>query len=166
LSSFKPQTRIDDAVIPDELVRLGQLPLGTLFFSDALRADFTKNNDTTLENVPTWTVALNANRSYYFFLMLSINGSAVADVKEGLVLPAAPVGRWFEVFSPNSPSLALSSSQSQGLTGANDRNQNLQGMFLNVNAGNFSIQFAQNTAEVSDTILRRGSLFAVWESAA
>jgi len=136
------------------------------FFSDVLEDDFIKNNDNTLENVPTWSVSLNANKRYYFFLMLSIDSTTVADVQEGLVVPAGALGFWFEQFLPNTPSFALSSANSQSISGAQPRNQNLQGMFFNANAGTFDIQFAQNTAQVFDTTLNRGSLFAVWESTA
>ena len=122
-------------------------------------ADQTVNNSTTLVNDTHLLFAVLASEIWELELLVKVNSSAVADWKIAFTLPAAATMLML-------PSDKIGGTSGSNLTDAVDattsRIYNHDGGSYNMlwlkaiyvggaNAGNIQLQWAQNTAEVSDT---------------
>ena len=128
-------------------------------------ADETVNNSTTYQNDDHLLYAVGANQVYFFILWLRYTTGSVPNIKVQFVGPAG----------------ATISAYHQGwdTTHAYDEQLGSTGHVLESNivehaaifhgvirtggaSGNFQVQWAQNTAEVSDTVVNLDSMLAVW----
>ena len=123
------------------------------------------NNSTTLVNDPELLFAIAANEVWEFELLAIINSSAVADIKFQFTGPAGSSIYRFNVgesaaatdfISATEPGGAAIDVRGQGIAMINAI---LEGIIINgATAGNLQVQWAQNTAEVSDTKVLANSL--------
>ena len=128
-------------------------------------ADETVNNSTTLQNDDELLFAVAANEVWEFELLALINSSAVADIKFQFTGPSGSSIYQFNVgenaattdfISAVEPGGPVSDVRGQGLAMINAI---LRGIIVNgATAGNLQVQWAQNTAEVSDTKVLTNSI--------
>lgn len=124
-------------------------------------ADEIVNNSTILQNDDELGIAVEANKLYLFRLRLRLVSTAVANFKFAFTIPAAASMRdtpFLYVASP--PTADVDSTVARALfpTTGVDSVVTLTGHILTgANAGNVVLQWAQNTAEVSDTKVLVGS---------
>ena len=131
-------------------------------------ADQTVNNSITLVAVDDLLWAVGASEVWAWDLYLYSNSSTVADVKIGWAVPAASLLPWqgFGTNAAGSDDIfsALGSGSTPGLYGGGAAEMIFCGRGLYIggaNAGNVQLQFAQNTAEVSDTKILANSCLIV-----
>lgn len=126
-------------------------------------ADETVNNSVALQNDDALLFAVEANSVWEFIVILQFTSGSTPNLKVAIVVPAAAsfiaikygysstaVGIGFMVVSGTGTRFDGGEAALQEAT--------LVGVITNgANAGNFQIQWAQNTAEVSDTKVRTNS---------
>jgi hypothetical protein len=135
-----------------------------------LTQDRTVNASTTLVAVPELTINLARFQRIFFKFDLFYMSAAAADFKYRLVVPASvTLYRCFrETWAPDATALAFAQDTSNN--GTTDISVlHATGTFGFVRgsgfihngstAGDFQLQFAQNTSNASDTMLRAGSNF-------
>jgi len=119
-------------------------------------ADQTVNNSTTLVNATDMVLPVNVNDIYKFEILVRMEATAVADMKVGWTVPAGATMSWREgPTSAPTPELTDSSTDLMSGSGAGvDAIGSYHGVIIiGATAGSVQMQFAQNTAEVSDTKL-------------
>jgi len=170
LSVFKPQTRTDDAVIPDELVRLSQIgggAAGLTFARIIKKVDQIINNTTTLTDDDELLVALSANKLYAFQLIFYSEMSVTADMKFNFSIPAGASGFMLDQewrSNDDQTTVSIPTNMIHATSVGTHRAIAIYGFVdMGGTAGNFVFQFAQNTAQPSDMTIRRGSIMLVWE---
>ena len=122
-------------------------------------ADEIVNNSTTLQNDDELFFAVAANEIWYIHVVMIEISSAVADFKYGFT---APAGASFDYAIMNAaPANTRGLSDTYGDAGAGLAARAIvlpRGLLVvGATAGNFQLQWAQNTAEVSDTTVKVGS---------
>ncbi len=128
-------------------------------------SDETVNNSTVLQNDNELLFAMAANEVWHVALIMIIDSSAVADFKFGFSLPAGATAHGYYIGHSSAGAaiqgalIQTSVSDLQGVGVGTGRNQAIVNLVVinGVNAGNFQLQWAQNTAEVSDTKLLTNS---------
>ena len=127
-------------------------------------ADETVNNSTTLQDDDHLLFAVAANEKWQFEGHIFYSTSTVADLKATFSGPASAVGHiTFETdvseTATNFESTALGTGEAISGDGAGlIRGMRFWGAIANgANAGNLAFQWAQNTAEVSNTVVHAGS---------
>ena len=120
-------------------------------------ADETVNNSAVLQDDNELFLPMLANEVWQITLSLIVNSSAVADLKLGFTAPAGAAmysySRYIREDNVVCDGFAsLAATLLLRGVGANEMPIFLTGIVINgANAGNFQIQWAQATAEVSDT---------------
>jgi len=141
-------------------------PIGLTFARIIKTVDETINNNDTLQDDNELFVALLANTNYSFLLYLISISSAVADIKTAFSLPAGATG---EILTNvmraggSVPMADITTEDSHTSDGTNSLNSFFGKVNMGGTAGNMQLQWAQNTAEVSNTSVLQGSLLLVWE---
>ena len=133
-------------------------------------ADETVNNSTVLQNDDELTLAVEANTLYLLNIILVTNSGATPDFKFKITLPAGATmyGRVEDPspgvgFSPQQFTEATASVAFAG-TGSAYVTFIKAGVIIAGTAGNVTLQWAQNTAEVSDTKVLTGSSFVLMKA--
>jgi len=128
----------------------------------ALGQDFTVNNSTTLVNVPNFSVAVEASSFYYFRLSMRSTSGTTPDVKLGFTIPSGATGGYtWLLASPNTADRLWGTPAALAGTGAIALS-NIAGLLItDTTAGTFQIQWAQNTANASDTTMLTGTTFVM-----
>jgi hypothetical protein len=128
-------------------------------------ANQTVNNSTTLVNDNELLVSIEANTTYEMLLHVRYDSSTVADMKINLTLPSGcntphmmflggGTGSAVQHAAAASPSFSTVDGQGVGTATAFD----YVGTLVNgSNAGTVRFQFAQNTAEATNTTVQAGS---------
>lgn len=133
-------------------------------------ADETVNNSTTLQNDNDLLVAVQKSTEYLLRLHLEVDSNTTADFKFALILPsgATLIGT---VFSDANPSLSavaqvadLASGHAVILSVNPTVIEVVAKLIMSTTAGNVQLQWAQNTADVSDTIVREESYLEIVET--
>lgn len=132
--------------------------------------DRTVTASTTLVAVPELTISLARFQRIFFRFNLFYSSPAAADFKYRLTVPASlTLYRCFrETWAPDASALAFAQDTSNN--GSTDitvlHAANTDGFIRGTgvihngaNAGDFQLQFAQNTSDPGNTILRAGSSF-------
>ena len=142
---------------------------GNTFARIVKKADETVNNSTTFQDDDELVVALNANKTYGFILLIYLDTSSVADIKETFTIPSGASG-------DRSSSTDWSAGNTQvvaGITSSRTHQSGGKGIIeiwgrciVVGTAGNLQFQWAQNALEVSDTKVLEGSTLIVWEETA
>mgnify|MGYP001617909989 CR=1 FL=1 len=137
-------------------------------------ADETVNNSSTLQNDDELLFAIAANEIWLVQGFLSFNSSTVADIRSAITVPAGAtlivnsMALAVGTAASNGELLNTSSTTSGGAvlaggTGA-DSVQRLWAIVVNgANAGNCQVQWAQSTAEASNTIVRANSFLQAFK---
>lgn len=118
------------------------------------------NNSTTLVDDTVLKLAVKKNTTYRLKAHIISNSTAVADLKVTFTGPTSATGKWFE--SPAGAAVgatpkALAATVALDGAGA-DVAHVLEGyVTTSVNDGYVTLQFAQNTAEATNTKLVTGS---------
>jgi hypothetical protein len=141
----------------------------TQFWSCFLAADQAVTSSTALVDVTGFTFAMEASRTYGFDGHLYFNlGGVVSGVKLGVGLPASPTNTNYMLEVVNGTGLSLvalgmNAGVATALATGGLHVSRVGGIIENgVNAGNLSLQFAQNTSNGSAITAKRGSWFRVW----
>jgi len=132
--------------------------------------DRTVTASTTLVAVPELTINLARNQRIFFNFNLFYSSPAAADFKYRLVVPASlTLYRAFrETWAPDATGLAFNlDTANNGTTDitvlhAANTDGFIRGSGVIHNgstAGDFQLQFAQNTSDAGNTVLRAGSSF-------
>lgn len=121
-------------------------------------ADETVNNSTTLQDDNHLGKLCTLSTSYEVELLLIYNSGATPDFKINFTGPAGSSFTWVAISTLGiSIPKTLASSLALDGTGA-DASVLVKGLFImSTTAGGLQLQWAQNTANASDTIVRTGS---------
>lgn len=140
-----------------------------------LFADLTVNNNTTISNSTDLVAAVVANAWYTFDSLVRYDSGTTPDVKLQLTGPtgtAFTLARW----GAGTGATGTVNSIDQGVTlgtttwvqafggagAGTSMTARVAGYFVvSTTAGNLQLGFAQNTANVSNTLLRQGTWFAL-----
>ena len=133
----------------------------------------TVNNSTTLVDITTLAFAIQNLEEAHFSLSLRFSSATAADVKIGFNFPAGCSIRWSPTSAGywNSSGTWTSSNELtetgtlivQGIAVATRQWLHLDGYVVNgATAGTITPQFAQGTADVSDTKINAFSTLRVW----
>lgn len=132
------------------------------------QGDTTVNNSTVLINDPELQFPIAASESWFIMLALIYNSGATPNFKWAFQAPAGAVGSFSGLgIQVGQTAYTLSGPFPVGGTGTLvgagvDRFSYIFGIVINgVNAGTFNFQFAQNTANASNTICRTSSAMLV-----
>lgn len=126
-------------------------------------ADETVNNSSALQNDDVLAAAVVASATYTFLLVVHHNSNATADIKFGWTVPTGTTMVWGDVIVNTAGSLTvaanLTQSSVQAIGGtAGDSFQAFRGVIIvSTTAGTVQLQWAQNTADVSNTKVLAGS---------
>jgi len=130
-------------------------------------SDLTVNNSEVYVDTDLVTPTLTIGKSYFIEGWFNTNSSTVADskLKNVVTTVVADLSVWIITStSMGFPSVALATEDtSMAGTGA-DKLYHYSALLLDVTtAGTFKVQWAQNTAEVSDTKFLKGSYWIIKE---
>jgi hypothetical protein len=145
--------------------------LGAVYQPDIMQvanivdADRVVNNSATLVDVPQLKINVDAYERVLFRFNVFYNTNATADFKYQVAIPGSPTvyRQVTEGMAPDDTAVDLAlatSSAAVSLLGAANANGfvRITGVLVNgANAGQITLQFAQNTANASDTIVYAGS---------
>lgn len=133
-----------------------------------LANDQTVNNSTTLVDITGFAVTVVNGQNLFIKAILAVDSSTVADVKVDLSAPTGSVG-YFSIWADQGAGSAVigtsfttSTTIARAGLGAGTVNLLHCEAFVDcAAAGTVKLQFAQNTAEVSNTTIKAGSFFEV-----
>lgn len=125
-----------------------------------------KNSSDVLADDDTLTFAVAANKTYNFKIVAHFVSNTTADVKFALTGPASPTRVTFTPWIASTSAVALfvqldtafGTSRGWSSYPASDGTIIIEGVFTNgANAGNVTLQWAQNTSTAVDTYVKIGS---------
>lgn len=121
------------------------------------------NNSTTFQNDDALTFAVLANENWSGLLLLRFNSSTVADLKWQFSVPAgcSVAGRGIGDLSSPSNETDLTGLQTLATGGSDQLLVYVIHIRVGATAGTVVVQWAQNTAEVSDTKMLEGSMLEI-----
>lgn len=128
----------------------------------AKTADETVNNSTTLQDDDELLFAMEANTTYAFTLrVFHLHINTTPDLKIGWAIPVGCTMFWDDVGSPTSH-IEGETETYNGQTATDDFTN--EGIVRNgANAGNLQLQWAQNTADATDSKILKHSYLTVRE---
>lgn len=146
------------------------LPTGIgAFVTSYAASNTTKNNNTTLVDVTGLSFAVAASATYEFQFFIHLVSANAAALKMTLTGPAAPTAVRFgstQAGGAGAADQSAFSSTIQSATNGTDSFLILAGHVRNgANAGTVQFQFAQQTADVSNTIIYAESSVMAWRTA-
>lgn len=126
----------------------------------------TVNNSTVYQDDDELVAPCDVSRKYLIELFLNYTSSVGADIKFQLSLPAGATSRaGITCFASTALSNTTGQFANTPTAGGNDATQmswwGQKIVEIGATAGNIQLQWAQNTAEVSNTILLAGSFMRV-----
>lgn len=144
--------------------------IGAFVYSYAA-SNTTKNNNTTLVDITGLSFAVAANASYVFQFIVHASSNSVADIKFALTGPAAPTGLRWSLYNIGQTSTLVNSASTFTTMANYETSGSENGFFFighlrnGANAGTVQLQFAQNTADVSNSIVYAESCVMAWRVA-
>lgn len=121
-------------------------------------ADETVNNSTTFQNDNDLFFSIGANEVWKFVILGTCVSSAVADIKVQFTAPVGISGFIREKWNDGNPYPWSAQNWINPSGSGNEENFLFEGVAINgANSGTVQLQWAQNTAEVSDTIVKAGT---------
>jgi len=129
-------------------------------------ADETVNNSTTLQNDDSLVLPVAANEVWYFQMNVLYTSSGAADFKIGWTIPAAGALRWHAIYRNTAATDVVWAGGLEtdvlSIAGTSALAVMVFATYKGgANAGDVQLQWAQNTAEVSDTKVLAGSAMIV-----
>lgn len=124
-------------------------------------ASETVNNSSTLQDDDALVVPILANEVWVVEFVVVFNSNTTADIKFAVTVPSGATGR-VSIIRETGAAIAMA-TPAFGNAAAADGNAvhvfaELKAYVINgANAGNVTLQWAQNVADPSDTIVYRGS---------
>jgi len=127
-------------------------------------ADQTVNNSATPVDVAEMVITVEANQKYEFFFYVKNRATATVVIRALVTVPAG--GSLLAIINGDiggssgvEPMIESDFTNYRGIAGkAADRLATFRGLYIGgANAGNVQFQFAQETAEASDTKILAGS---------
>lgn len=138
-------------------------------YSGFVTGDITITANTTLADITGLVHPMQANKSYGFIAELLYNlAGIISGQKFAVNTPASPTNVAYRIEVVNGTGLTLaavglSAAVGAGLAQTGLHLAKISGVIENgVNAGNLSIQAAQNTSDASALTIKRGSWLRVW----
>jgi len=169
---FFPQTRVNDAVLPDELPRLSQVgggAAGNTFARVVKKVDQIVSNSVTLVDDDELFVPLSIDKIYAFIILIYGDWFSASDIKMAFSVPTnasgdKQAGLWQANNDSNFEDLTLTE---QFAVATGTRTNCIYGrVIMGDTAGNLQFQWAQNVAIVEDTTIMQGTVLVVWEETA
>lgn len=121
-------------------------------------ADETVNNSTTLQNDDALLLAMAASEVWQFEIFIKATSSAVADFKLGWSVPTGTTMRWKISAGGQLDTLNETQTYTANMDGTSGDTIVCHGIIMvSTTAGNVVLQWAQNTAEVSNTVVEANS---------
>jgi hypothetical protein len=135
-------------------------------------ADESVNNSVAMQDDNELKWPLSANLTYTFLLFIAYDSSTVADIKIQFTLPAGATMAWHgtgldtALAYKNVANIGAATASAYGGAGAGlGRLITVSGsVIMAATAGNLTLQWAQNTAEASNTSVRAGSYGLVFRA--
>lgn len=131
-------------------------------------ADETVNNSAVLQNDDELLIAVEASRNYSVLLVMKYNTGLTPDLKIAFAVPTGATisGVFVEVTGTSTVSTRGNLDIAANAVELNGHaNDGLIFLFahliVGVTAGNLQLQWAQNTADVSNSIVRAGSILTI-----
>jgi len=126
----------------------------------------TVNNSDTVQDDDELVVPLNANKVYHIFIMICFTSGTTPDFKYQISIPAGATadrqdGQWVQ--TRQNAQDWTTEQVSAGQNAVVQWNQQDGRIITGGTAGNVVLQWAQNVATASDTIVLPGSLVILWE---
>ena len=125
------------------------------------------NNDATLQDDDDLFFSANANKSYGYFLCMIHDATSDADMKYAFSLPSGASGEKHNgnLSASGTPTTDITASFviTGGGIGVIRIGVSVGRIVIAGTAGNVNLQWAQNSARVSDATMRKGSYLLVWE---
>lgn len=122
--------------------------------------DQTVNNSATMQNDNALVVSVTANAVYRVEMRLRVASGATPDFKYQFTLPAGATGLYSAVTSATGPLVFFVFDDNMSLPQSTEASASTLAFGLltvGATAGNVQLQWAQNTATVSDTTVLNGS---------
>ena len=132
-------------------------------------ADQSVVNSATLVNDSELFIALNANKRYFFIMLVYYTTTATGDFRMTTVLPTDATGTFMGATlrgfgSADGDVEAHDTVEVPNTSDTFVHHQMLSGKIITKGtAGNFQFQFAQGTSDATPTILLEGSSLIIWE---
>lgn len=127
------------------------------------------NNSNTQQDDDELFVALNANKTYGFLVVLFWNVGAIPDLLYGFTAPTDATGKYTNsTISSDTSVITTALSNLNFAPGTTpDRMSIIFGTVKNLtNAGDFTCQWSQNTPTVEDSKMLEGASLLMWEEKA
>lgn len=123
-------------------------------------ADTTRNNTTTRVADPELTLAVEANTQYLIECLLFIVSSATADIRLEWEVPAGATFLWSPASNNEAGTLHRTATDTTPISTAAAGVVGIVRGYLVVGAtaGSLTLKWAQGVAEVSDTVVKAGSM--------
>lgn len=124
-----------------------------------MSSDQTVNNTSTLVNITSLVLPVVANATYAFEANLFFTSGSTPDIKFAVVTPAGATTQWWSLDAFNTTWVRYASGGAVAIgTAGTEEAAELRGSVLTgATAGNIQLQFAQNGANASNTIVRAHS---------
>ena len=128
-------------------------------------ADETVNNSDTLQDDDDLLFPVGASQTWAFTLWLYVTSGTTPDLKVAIIVPASTTGGAIVVDEIQTLWIGLGGSGGAVAGQGGARAIVIQGMAKITTAGNVKLQWAQNTADASDTKILAGSSLIAWRIA-
>lgn len=126
-------------------------------------SDETVNNSTTFQDDDELLLSLAANETVYFDAWLRHNTGSTPDIKFDFTFPSGATFGWQVASVGSADEIAASGTGASITCSGGDEITILRGYVVNgANAGNIQLQWAQDTANVSDTKVLTSSILTGW----
>jgi len=126
--------------------------------------DQTKNSDNTPALDDELFFNVEANKSYFAMLWMSCKIHTGPDLKQGWVVPAGTVGKWWDQLTNGNTAKSLITTISTKTTANTEQSYPLMCRFVTGGtAGVFGYQWSANTVNVNDCTIRGGSTLVAFE---
>lgn len=141
---------------------------GGLTFARIIKsADQTVVSSTTLVDDDELTVALKANSRYYFMLWIFFSGNLDPDFKYTFTIPAGTTNRRgfsnYNAGGTEGTTIPVTDVTSAFLGAQAEFYLVPTGYVITDGAGQFTLQWAQNTSDIDPVIVKAGSTLVMWE---
>lgn len=142
--------------------------ISSQIMTDWLRADQSVTSSTVLVDITNLIAKLESNRAYAFHAEMQFSlAGAVSGFKFGVAGPASPTNFLYQIEALSSglvvAGMGLGATVAGALAVTGSHMARISGLIENgANAGNLSIQFAQNVSNGSAITILRGAWLNVW----